>query len=64
MFSGARRLRHLPGNKALAITKAAVGCGSPVKRRKDGDKAPVMLKLGAILMVSHDHLKPSLGRWC
>lgn len=64
MFSGARRLRHLPGNKALLITKAAVGFGSPVKGREDGDKVPVMFELDAILMVSHDHLKLSLGRWC
>ena len=31
MLSGARRLRHLPGKKALVITKAAVGFDYPTK---------------------------------
>lgn len=64
MLSSARRLRHLPGKKSLLITKAAVGFDSPTKVRGDGNIASVMFKFDAILVVSHDDLKPALGRWC
>lgn len=62
MLSGARRLRHLPGKKTLLITRAAVGFDSPTKGREDGDTSSMKFKFDVILMVSHDHLKPSLGR--
>lgn len=55
MLSGARRLRHLPGKKALLITKAAVDFGSPTKGRGDRDTGSMMFKFDAILMISHDH---------
>lgn len=63
MFSG-QWLRQLPGKKTLPITKAAVGFDSPAKGRGGRDTASVMFQLDSILMISHDHLKPSLGRWC
>lgn len=51
MLSGARQLMHLPGKKALMITNAAVGFGSPTKGRVSGGTVS-MIKFDAILMVS------------
>lgn len=64
MFRGGQWLRQLPVKKALLITKAAVGFDSPAKGRGARATASMLLQFVSTLMISHDHLKPSLGGWC
>lgn len=64
MFRGGQWLRQLPGKKTLLISRAVVGFDSPAKGRRARATASILLQFDSILMISHDHLKPSLGRWC
>lgn len=64
MFRGGQWLKQLAGKNPYWIIKAAVGFDSSAKGRGARDSASMMFQLDSILMVSHDHLRPSLGRWC